>query len=132
MAKRSYLGQAIQYPHKVTVGGSIALISDKDLIRQSLTVIFNTPLGTEFFREHLGSNHRILMFEPNNTILRALMDYYVVDAIARGEQRIRVMDIKYNQDPKTPKMLSVKIYYQIKQSSEIDSYIFPFYRTLNI
>lgn len=129
-AKRSYLGQGIKYPHEVDVFGRIALISDKALVKQSLYVIFNTPIRSEFFREHEGWEGRELMFEQNSIVLCGLLDFYVVDAIAKWERRIKILDVKYTLPSDKPELIKITVNYRIRQSSEVDSFIFPFYREL--
>lgn len=127
---RVYLGQGLKFPYQIDVFGKIAYESDSELIKQSLRILFSEPVGTEFFREHYGSRIREAMFEPNDAILRTLLDYYIVDAIEKWERRIKLVDIIYDQPPSSPSLMNCKIVYLIRQSSEIDSYVYPFYRSL--
>lgn len=130
MARRSYLGQGIKHPHVVDNFGRVTLVSDRDLIMQSLDIIFNTPVGSEFFREHEGSEIRELMFEQNDIVLCGLMDFYVMDAILKWERRIKVLDLKYDFPRDVPNLIKTTINFRYKQNSELDSFIFPFYREL--
>lgn len=130
MAARPYIGTGTKHPHQIDQFGKIELVEDKDLVKQSLLILFNTPLGSEFAREHFGSQIRLAMFEPNNQITITLLDYYVVQAIIKWERRIRLVDILYDIPPGKPETITVTIVFKIKQSSEIDSFIFPFYRAL--
>lgn len=130
MAERLYLGQGIKYPFEVDSFGKIALESDAALIKQSLKILFEEPEGTELFREHYGSKIRLCLFEPNDVILISLLDYFINDAILKWERRISLFDIKYRQDPKNISLMMCSLNYIIKKSSEIDSFIFPYYREL--
>ena len=130
MAAKPYLGQGIKYPHVINTFGRIDYESDINLIKQSLAILFSTPLGTEFYREHYGSDIRLAMFEPNDAVTRSLLDYYLVDAVARWERRISVVDVEYQQPGSQPDLINCTIIFQIRQSSEIDSFVFPFYREL--
>lgn len=127
---RAYLGQGIKFPYEVTQFGRIALSNDSALVKQSLEILFNEQVGTEFFREHYGSQIHLLMFEQNDIKLRSLLDYYILDAISKWERRIYVLDIKYSQPDDTPELINCTLIFAIKQSSEIDSFIFPFYKEL--
>lgn len=130
---RVYLGQGIKYPHEVTSFGRIALTNDKDLIDQSLRILLETPEGTEFFREEMGWQGRQLLFEANTPVLRSLLDYFIVDVIQKWERRITVVDVTYisadRQAIDQGVLLYAVIYYRVKQSNEIESYIFPLYKS---
>lgn len=130
MAARSYLGQGLKFPFEVDTFGRVALQNDKELVKQSLEILFNEPVGTELMREHYGSQVREVIFEPNDVIAAGLLDYFIVDAIQKWERRIQIIDITYDQPPQSPALINCSIKYLIKQSSEIDSFIFPFYREL--
>lgn len=130
MAFRAYLGQGIKYPFEVDTFGKITVQSDADLIKQSLRILFDEPVGTELFREHYGSQIRLCMFEPMDAILTSLLDYYIFDAISKWERRISLYDIKYRSVDEKSNVIMCTVYYQIKKASEIDSFIFPFYREL--
>lgn len=130
MAARKYLGQGLKFPFEVDPYGRIALQNDIELVKQSLDILFREPLATEFFREHYGSQVREVLFEPNDAIARGLLDYFIVDAIQKWENRIQLVDIKYDQPPQTPSLIMCTIFFIIRQSSQIDSFIFPFYREL--
>jgi len=130
MTARPYIGTGIKHPHEINEFGRIELEDDIDLIKQSLIILFNTPLGSEFYREDFGSNIRQAIFEPNDSVVRSLLDYFIIDAIAKWERRINVVDVKYDQPPQSPDLVNCQIIFKVKQSSEIDSFIFPFYREL--
>lgn len=127
---RPFLGQGIKFPLDVDSSGRIALQNDSDLVKQSLGILFSEPVGTEFFREHYGSRVRLVLFEPNDQIVKSLLDYYIVDAIEKWERRIQIIDIQYDQPPTSPELIRCVIIYLIKQSNEIDSFIYPHYREI--
>lgn len=130
MAIRAYLGQGIQYPFVIDTFGKIALQNDAELIKQSLRILFDEPVGTELFREHYGSQIRLCMFEPTDAILTSLLDFYIFDAISKWERRISLYDIQYRGVEGKTNVIMCSVMYQIKKSSEIDSFIFPFFREL--
>lgn len=130
MPVRTFLGQGIKWPLQVDSFGRITLENDRELVNQSLLILFTETEGSEFYREQYGSKIRQIMFEPNDDIAKGLLDYFIVDAIQKWERRIKIADIIYSQPPDQPSTINCRIFYIIKQSSEIDSFIFPFYREL--
>lgn len=130
MPVRTYLGQGLKFPPEVDSFGRIALENDAELIKQSLAILFSEPVGTELMREQYGSQVRLAMFQPNDAIVLGLLDYFIVDAISKWERRIKIADIRYDQPIDKPETINCTIFFIIKQSSEIDSFVFPFYREL--
>lgn len=130
MAVRKYLGQGIKFPHSIDQFGKIEYQNDSELVKQSLRVLFAEPIGTELMREHYGSQIRKGLFQQNDIIVRNLLDYFITDAIQKWERRIMLADIKYKQPNDQPDVIMCTIFFLIKQSSEIDSFIFPFYKEL--
>lgn len=130
MTTTPYLGQAVKYPYEVDVFGKITYESAVNLIKQSINILFTTPIGTEFYREHYGSEVRMAMFEPNDLIAQTLLDYYLIDAISKWEKRIKILDIEYEYPESQPDLINCRIIFRVRQSSEIDSFVYPFYREL--
>ena len=128
---RPYLGTGVKHPHKIDQFGKVELANDNELVKQSIAVILNTPLGTEFGREHFGSNIREVIFEPVTQIAITLLDFFIADAIAKWEKRVTLVDIKYDIPTNNPKVINCTIIYRLKQASDVDSFVFPFYRELN-
>lgn len=127
---RAYLGQGINHPPVVTELGRIALVNDLELINQSILRILNTPLGSVFRNREYGSKLNELIFEPNDNILIALLDFFVFDSIEKWEKRITPKSIEFNTPDNKPELIEIQIYYEVLGSSEVDSFIYPFYREL--
>lgn len=125
-----YLGTGVKYPYEVDKFGKIAYESGTNLVKQSIETLLNTPVGTELGRESFGSEIRIALFEPNDRILYSLLDYFIIDAVQKWEKRVNIIDIVYTTPAEEPERLDVEIYFREKQSNQIDSFIFPFYREL--
>lgn len=130
MAVRKYLGQGEKFPPEVDRFGKITLINDLELVKQSVFKLFDEPIGTELYREHYGHQIRRVLFEPNDSICKSLLDFYIVDVINKWEQRIQLIDIVYTQPADNSAVINATIFFIVKQSSEINSFIYPFYRTL--
>ncbi len=127
---RSYLGQGIKFPLSVDNYGKISLQSDLQLVRQSIVRILNTPVGSCFMNRDFGSHIYDLQFEPNDDILKSLLDYFITDAVEKWEGRVELLDVSIYDDAKKPEQVNCSVTYKLKQSEEIDSFIYPFYKEL--
>lgn len=123
-----FLGVGIEFPYKIDNLGKITLERGRDLIQQSLEKLFKTTKRTDFFREHFGSDVERALFEPNDVIAQSLLDFFVADAIQKWEKRVRLIEVTFNKPD--DKRVDLTVVVQIKQSNEIEAFIFPFYREL--
>lgn len=132
MANRKYLGVGIKYPLEINGSGGIALTSDVYLVRQSILRILETKKGSVFNNRDFGSYVRELLFEPNDAILFSLLDYHVIESIKKYEKRVSntKTSIKINEDEAN--RVDVSISYRLLASNEVDSFIYPFYREINL
>lgn len=64
-----------------------------DLIWSSIMLIIATPLGTRIMLPEFGSLIPTLVFEPNDAALDALARRYIIDAVARWEPRVDIIDV---------------------------------------
>lgn len=130
MPVRKYLGQGEKFPPEITAQGRTALVNDIYLIKQSLFILFSEPIGTELFREHYGNQIRRALFHPNSSVVKSLLDYYIAEVINKWERRILLTDIVYDQPPDKPELIQSTVFFNVKQSSQSDSFIYPFYKSL--
>ena len=76
-----------------------------------------------------GSRVPELVFEPNDEILKKLLNFYTVEALKRWEKRIDIISVvlldNYQNDKST---VGVHIEYTIHNSHVKGSYVFPFVR----
>ena len=123
-----YLGVGLAYPLTL-VNGKFITASDKELIEQSIYIILSTPVGERFMLPEFGSRLEELCFEQNEPILFNMLRLFIREALDNWEKRIKVEErlIQFYIEGETV-MCVVK--YKILNSNEIDSYIYPFYRTL--
>jgi uncharacterized protein len=121
-----YLGQGVQYPLSLT-NGRVDLVSTTDLIEQSIRDILSTHYGTRFFLPEYGSRLEELLFIPNDDALLVLARRFCIDALEKWEKRIRVADVESRSEPDK---IELVINYQIKGQSEVNTFIYPFYKNL--
>jgi len=127
---QEYLGKGELYPLTPTSNGGVSLVSTGDLIKQSIQDILETPIGTHFPNEEYGSNLYLLVFIPNDSILRSLIIYFISEALFIWEKRVRVMNIEC--EPQDENKMNCRVTYRVLASNEIDSFIFPFYKEIKI
>jgi len=132
MAQRKYLGIGIKYPIEISSTGAVELNSDVALVRQSIVRILETKKGSVFNNRSFGSDVRDLLFEPNDSILFSLLDYHVVEGIRQSEKRVANVSTEITNNSSESSRVDVKIKYSILASNEVDSFIFPFYREVNL
>lgn len=74
-------------------------IDSADHLRQSVTDIITTPIGSRVMRRTYGSLVPALLDQPHNAALAARVRAAAVSAIMRWEPRIAVRLVKLTTDP---------------------------------
>lgn len=131
MPDRIYLGTSFKKPFQPNSNAQVAKVRDIESINQSLKDIFETPKGSRFFNEAYGSEFHLVREEPNDSILESLLYEMAFDCIQEWEKRIDVRSIVFEQDDDND--ISTKqmvVNYQVRNSNEIDSFIYPYYKEL--
>ena len=130
-----FLGKGLKFPFRFErrSGGtqiSTATSLDHTHIHESILQILGTRPGERFMRPDFGSRVRDLVFEQNDTVLRALLRHYVIDAITRWEKRVYVTDVSFDDSPAgtDQNLLLVRIAYRVIQSQVEGNLVYPFYR----
>jgi phage baseplate assembly protein W len=123
---RAYLGTALKYPISL-VGGRAALVSEFELINQSIADILSTPLGTRLFLPEYGSRCEEFIFEQNDDILEGGLEMCIFEALQQWEGRTRFVSVEFTT---TVDKVACLIRHQPLQSNEIKSFVYPFYRSL--
>lgn len=127
---RVFLGQAIENPVVINGFGRLQLINDKELIKQAILDRLLTQRSSEFFNRHNGSIVNQLIFQPNTAVLLDLLESHIKDTIENQERRVKYLTTDFFNDENDGAKIHCKIKVQILQSSEIFSFVFPFYREL--
>lgn len=130
MNQFDYLGKGEKFPLDVDNASGIVLISDKELIKQSILDNLRTPKGTRYFLEAYGCDLSMLTFQPNDAILESLGIFYISESLYLWEKRIRVVKIISSNTTGNISGMNFEIKYRILSSNEIDSLVFPFYKEI--
>jgi phage baseplate assembly protein W len=130
-----FLGKGLKFPFRFErrSGGtqvSVATSTEHAHIHESILQILGTRPGERFMKPEFGSRVRDLVFEQNDTVLRALLRHWIIDAISRWEKRVYVTDVSFDKSPanKDQSMLLVRIAYRVIQSQVEGNLVYPFYR----
>jgi phage baseplate assembly protein W len=96
-------------------------------IEQAIQIILGTIPGERIMRPEFGSRIHELVFAPDNASTRRLAAYYVEEALDRWEPRIDIVEVNAGSDPNRPGVLLIEIQYQIKDSYDERSIVYPFF-----
>lgn len=124
---KEFLGRGLAFPLQVDPRGGIALASGEHDIVQSIRIILETAPGERVMRPEFGCRIHELIFAPRNASTEGLMIYYVKQALARWEPRIDVREVDISPDPSWDGALLVEIKYEIKDTHDERSIVYPFY-----
>lgn len=124
---REFLGQGLAYPMQINPRGEIALARGDRDIQQSIRIILGTKPGERVMRPEFGCRAHELVFSPRNAVTSGMMKSYVEDALGQWEPRIEVKDVRVSDDPDNDGVMIVEIIYEIKQTHDERSIVYPFF-----
>lgn len=81
------IGTALQSP-TVLVDGGGTTVSGVEAIKQSLSILLLTPVGTRPMLREYGSRCRSAIFEPMDSLALGILSYTIADAIKNWEPRV--------------------------------------------
>ncbi|MGZ8493410.1 MAG: GPW/gp25 family protein [Gemmatirosa sp.] len=125
---RDFLGTGWAFPVGVDARGRIALSRRERDVEEAILMILLTPKGQRVMRPDFGCQIHDLIFAPNDATTAGLAAYYVKDALAMWEPRIRVLEVNAGPDPQAQERLLIDIRYEIKATYDRRALVFPFYR----
>lgn len=123
-----FLGVGWAFPVGVDARGRIGLARHERDIEQAIQMILLTPKGQRVMRPEFGCQIHDLIFSPNDAMTAGLATYYVEEALAMWEPRIRVLEVRALADGQDDGRLLMEIRYEIKATHDRRSLVFPFYR----
>jgi uncharacterized protein len=122
------LGSGWAFPVAVDARGRVALARREQDIDEAIRMILLTPKGQRMMRPEFGCQIHDLIFAPNDATTAGLATYYVEDALAMWEPRIRVLEVDASADAYDPARLLISIRYEVLATYDQRSLVFPFYR----
>ena len=126
--QNDFLGSGWAFPVHVDARGRIALSRRERAIEEAIMMILLTPKGQRVMRPEFGCQIHDLLFAPNDATTAGLATYYVEEALAMWEPRIRVLEVRAEPDPAQQERLLIHIEYEVKSTYDKRALVFPFYR----
>lgn len=124
---REYIGQGWAFPLRIDPQGGIALAKGERDIEQAIRIILGTAPGERRMRPEFGCRIHELVFAPHNAATERLVAYYVQEALERWEPRIELRDVAVAAAPGQEGALLVEVKYQVKDTHDERSIVYPFY-----
>jgi len=127
--RADFLGAGWAFPVDIDRNsGRIALSRRERDIEDAITMILLTPKGQRVMRPEFGCQIHDLVFAPNDAATSGLAAFYVEEALAFWEPRIRLIEVTAAPDPDHGERLLIHIDYEIKATYDRRALVFPFYR----
>jgi uncharacterized protein len=127
LRNREFLGRGLAFPLQVDPRGGIALSTAERDIEQAIQIILETVPGERVMRPEFGCRIHELIFASNNASTQGLIIRYVEEALERWEPRVEVREVEVTSDPNSGASLLVEIKYQIKDTHDERSIVYPFF-----
>ena len=124
---REFLGQGLAFPLQINQQGGLALAKGVTDIEQAIQIILGTIPGERMMRPEFGARIHELVFAPDNASTRRLAAYFVEEALGRWEPRINVIEVNVSSEPGRQGALMIEIQYQVKDTYDERSIVYPFY-----
>jgi phage baseplate assembly protein W len=121
------IGHGWAFPPKIDAQGGLALTNIRSEIRQSIEIILSTSPGQRVMRPTFGCRLHELVFAPNNSHTAAQARRYVEEALGMWEPRITVLSVEVGADPSDHGRLMIEVEYEVKNSHDRRSLVYPFY-----
>lgn len=122
-----FVGKGWAWPVTFEPTGAVSLACGTSEIEQAMLLILLTVPGERVLRPLFGCRIHELVFASNNSVVLALAERYVEEALTFWEPRIRVYNVKAAVDEARRERLLIVIRYEIKATYDRRSLVFPFY-----
>ncbi len=126
---REYLGQGLACPLQINPRGAFTLVTGVTDIEQSIHIILATIPGERMMRPEFGCRIHELIFAPQNAATYGLVAHYVEEALEQWEPRIDLRAVNVSPAAHQNGTLLIEIRYQVKDTHDERSIVYPFYLT---
>lgn len=121
-----HLGTGWAFPLRLSVQGGIQTSSQAQKVKEAIWIILRTSQGERLYRPNFGSRLSELAFAPLNSETLLLIRLYVTEALEIWEPRIILNEVRTDPDPVRGRV-DIIIDYRLKQTSEPQNFVYPFY-----
>ncbi len=112
---------------QTTPNGKIAMVSERDSIRQAILLLISTIPGERVMRPKYGCNLQQLAFMPNDATTHGLAMHYVRTAIEHWEPRINITYLDANCNPNNPNVMDITLNYRIRNLPHSEQLIIAYH-----
>jgi phage baseplate assembly protein W len=124
-----FLGRGWAFPPHLNDRDRISMVDADTDIKQAIYIILNTAPGERVMHPDFGCNIHDLIFWPANDQTAAIIERYVTEALTRWEPRIRLHEVRAVPEATEVGQMLINIVYEIKQTHDKRSMVYPFYLT---
>ncbi len=104
-------GRSLAFPPHVGADGRMAWSAGPQNIRESIQIILQTEMGERLMLRPFGAGLGQFLFEPNTTANRRLIQERVETALRLWEPRIRLREVRVDEDPNEPQQVIITLDY---------------------
>jgi hypothetical protein len=105
----------------LTPRGSIAMVDDRDSVRQAILLLLSTIPGERIMRPDYGCLLHRLVFSPNDETTAGLAIHYVRQALTLWEPRIDILHLDAERNEEDPEQLLISLEYRLRATQQTDS-----------
>lgn len=109
-----------------TATGAIAMVAERDAVRQSILLLLATKPGERIMRPAYGCNLDRICFAPNDETTAGLAIYFVSRALATWEPRAEVLSLDARRDADVPSRLIIELRYRVRGFDVTEDLAVPF------
>jgi len=133
------LNNAVQFVHpdcgsygagfgfQIAANGKIAMVSDRESIRQSILLLISTIPGERVMRPKYGCNLQQLAFMPNDATTHGLAIHYVRTALEQWEPRIDIIRIDADSNIDNINIMEITLDYRARHLQQTEQLIFAYH-----
>lgn len=116
--------RGIAFPFRIDpFSGSVASQSGDEKLRQNIVHIIMTGIGERAMRRAYGGGMQQLVHDPNNDIMRKVVQHQIAKSLGQLEPRILLTGIQITQDEST---LILRISYIVRRTKVAQVLSVPF------
>jgi phage baseplate assembly protein W len=106
-------GRGIAFPPRVGSDGRVAWSEGETNVREAIRIILMTERRERLMLPEFGGGLGLSLFEPNTVTTRHLIKDRIQKALAEWEPRIKVEDVRVEEDPEDPQGAIATIAYRL-------------------
>lgn len=128
--EKDFLGTGWSFPPAFGRDGSVAMVSGREDIEQSLGILLSTTLGERVLQPKYGCNLSAYQFAEMDASFVGLLRDMVETAILYHEPRIRTESVEVSDDTDSLEgKVVLTVTYRIRATNSRFNFVYDFYRT---